>query len=58
MERVERFTERDVLSNKYTILNNKLIITHTKSLDEYMQEISTAIYKYLSTKDSRLSDFI
>lgn len=58
MERVKPFTERDVRSNKYTIVNNRLIITYTKTFDDYVNEINSVIYRYLTTKDAKISDFI
>jgi hypothetical protein len=48
MERVKPFTERDVRCNKYTIINGKLVITYTKTLNDCMKEINEALYNYLT----------
>jgi len=48
VERVKPFTSRHVLSNKYTIVDGKLIITYTRTIDDCMKEINEAIYNYLA----------
>jgi hypothetical protein len=48
MERVKRFTRRDVFANTYTIINNKLVITHTKSFNEYWGDSMERMYKFIT----------
>lgn len=49
MDRVELFTPRHVQSNKYTIIDGKLVITHTKTLEDCMGKINLAIHRYLTS---------
>lgn len=56
MERVKRFTRRDVFSNTYTIIDGVLVITHTKSFMEYWDGSMKRMYDYISGKDVKLSD--
>jgi len=55
MERVKRFTVRDVFANKYTIVNNRLVLTKTETFADYFGRV---VHKWLNTRDSNLSDFL
>lgn len=46
--RFERFTERDVLANTYTIIDSSLVITHTKTYEEYWNETMERLYMFVS----------
>lgn len=47
MERVKPFTARDVRCNTYTIVNGKLVITYTKTIDDYIEEVKKGMYDYI-----------
>jgi hypothetical protein len=47
MERVKPFTPRDVRCNKYTVIDGKLVITYTKTIDDYVEEVKKRMYDYI-----------